>query len=176
MTPGLQCKHLASDCSHTLISANSHCCDSQLGINKLIYAFNPDYMPGVDEVDMVPYDTMHIELDGIVRQELAYMLYIFVTKHKYFTLAQLNAAIRSFPWPKGHRVPDVDAKSLEGVCAWVVALTPVATPAPILRSCHSVCCALCERSAPSPRPIAYHLRKLCDAPMGVTCTLKIGMA
>ena len=79
MTPGLQCKHLASDCSHTLISANAHCCDSQLGINKLIYAFNPDYMPGVDEVDMVPYNTMHVELDGIVRQELAYMLYIFVT-------------------------------------------------------------------------------------------------
>jgi hypothetical protein len=64
---------------------------------------------------MAPYDTMHVELDGIVRQELAYLLYILITKRKYFTLECLNAALKAYPWPKGHRMPDIEAKVTEGV-------------------------------------------------------------
>ena len=86
----------------------------QLGINKLFYAFYSDYIPGVDECTMAPYDTMHVELDGLCRMELAYLLYILITKRKYFTLEQLNAAIKSFPWPKGHRMLAIDAKVIEG--------------------------------------------------------------
>ena len=63
---------------------------------------------------MAPYDTMHVEFDGLVRQEMAYLLYILVTRRKYFTLAQLNAAIKSFPWPAGHRMPAIDPKVVEG--------------------------------------------------------------
>ena len=35
-----------------------------MGLNKLWYAFDSDYIPGVDECTMVPYDTMHVEFDG----------------------------------------------------------------------------------------------------------------
>ena len=87
---------------------------SQEGINKLVYAFNPDYIPHVNEVNYVPYDTMHVELDGLVRQELAYLLYVLITKRKYFTLATLNEAIKSFCWPKGERMPEIESTVLEG--------------------------------------------------------------
>ena len=63
---------------------------------------------------MAPYDTMHVEFDGLVRMEMAYLLYILITKRKYITLAQLNAAIKRFPWPKGHRMPAIDPKVVEG--------------------------------------------------------------
>ena len=59
---------------------------------------------------MVPYDTMHVELDGLVRQELAFLLYILVTKRKYFSLEKLNEAIKKFPWPAGQRMPEIDPK------------------------------------------------------------------
>ena len=85
-----------------------------MGINKLFYAFDSDYIPHVDECNMAPYDTMHVELDGLVRAELAHMLYLFITKWKLFTLEQLNDAIKAFPWPKGQRMPEIDAKILEG--------------------------------------------------------------
>jgi hypothetical protein len=86
----------------------------QMGINKLYYALDSDYFPGFDECTMVPYDTMHVELDGLCRMELAYLLYILITKRKYFSLEQLNDAIKSFPWPKGHRMPAIDPKVVEG--------------------------------------------------------------
>jgi hypothetical protein len=63
---------------------------------------------------MTPYDTMHVELDGLCKIELAMLLYVLITKRKYFTLEQLNAAIKSFSWPKGHRMPAIDAKVIEG--------------------------------------------------------------
>jgi hypothetical protein len=85
-----------------------------MGLNKLWYAFDSDSIPEVNECTMAPYDTMHVEFDGLVRQEMAYMLYILVTKKKYFTLAQLNAAIKTFAWPKGHRMPAIDPKVVEG--------------------------------------------------------------
>ena len=86
----------------------------QIGINKLIYAFDSEYIPGVDECTMAPYDTMHVECDGLLRMEMAYLLYMLITKRKYFTLVQLNAAIKSFPWPKGHRMPGIEPKVVEG--------------------------------------------------------------
>ena len=57
---------------------------------------------------------MHVEFDGLVRMEMAYLLCILVTKRKHFTLAQLNDAIKRFPWPKGHRMPAIDPKVVEG--------------------------------------------------------------
>ena len=59
---------------------------------------------------MVPYDTMHVELDGLVRMEMAYLLYMLISKKKYFTLVQLNAAIKAFEWPKGQWMPAIDPK------------------------------------------------------------------
>ena len=97
-----------------LIMRCIHRANSQMGLNKLFYAFDSDYIPGIDECTMAPYDTMHVEADGLVRMEMAYMLYVLVTKRKYFTLAQLNDAIKRFPWPKGHRMPPIDQKVVEG--------------------------------------------------------------
>ena len=87
---------------------------TQLGTNKLFYAFDSDYMPHVDETTMVPYDTMHVELDGLVRQELAHLLFVLITKRKRFTMEKLNAAIKSFAWPPGQRMPEIEAKIIEG--------------------------------------------------------------
>lgn len=70
--------------------------------------------PEVDESTMVPYDTMHVELDGLVRMEMAYLLYMLISKKKYFTLVQLNAAIKAFEWPKGQRMPAIDPKVVQG--------------------------------------------------------------
>ena len=52
---------------------------------------------------MVPYDFMHVELEGNLKNELAAMLYYFL-RHRpawQFTLSKLNAAIRAYPWPNG---------------------------------------------------------------------------
>lgn len=86
----------------------------QLGYNKLIWGFSHEYLRGVDETTMVPYDTMHVEADGLCRMELAYLLYMLITKRKYFKLAELNDAIKRFSWPPGHRMPEIDHKVIEG--------------------------------------------------------------
>ena len=88
-----------------------------MGINKLWCAFDSDSIPEVDESTMVPYDTMHVELDGLVRMEMAYLLYMLISKKKYFTLVQLNAAIKAFEWPKGQWMPAIDQKVVQGAKA-----------------------------------------------------------
>ena len=85
-----------------------------MGINKLVYALDSEYIPGFDECTMAPYDTMHVEFDGLVRMEMAYLLYVLIRRRKCFNLVQLNEAIKRFQWPKGHRMPEIDPKVVEG--------------------------------------------------------------
>lgn len=73
-----------------------------------------EYFPHFDVCEWMPYDAMHVELEGIVRYELAWLLYVLVKKFKYFTEEAINAALRSYPMPTGRRVPDVQSKVFEG--------------------------------------------------------------
>eukprot|EP00962_Isochrysis_galbana_P029323 scaffold9353_cov136-Isochrysis_galbana.AAC.2 len=86
----------------------------QAGFNSLFYALNPRYIPFVDPCTFIPQDFMHLELDGIMRYEFAYLVYSLIRVHNFFTLPQLNKAIQSFDWPKGHKVPPLRVNLLQG--------------------------------------------------------------
>ena len=64
-------------------------------------------IPLFDLCTMIPYDFMHVELEGSLKNELAAMLYYFTRKRADwdFTLAKLNQRIREYAWPSGFRVP-----------------------------------------------------------------------
>eukprot|EP00962_Isochrysis_galbana_P046888 scaffold18990_cov152-Isochrysis_galbana.AAC.2 len=57
---------------------------------------------------------MHLELDGIMRYEFAYLVYSLIRVHNFFSLPELNKAIQRFDWPKGHKVPALRANLLQG--------------------------------------------------------------
>ena len=63
-------------------------------------------IPLFDLCTMIPYDFMHVELEGSLKNELAAMLYYFLRKRPDwdFTLAKLNQRIREYAWPSGFRV------------------------------------------------------------------------
>ena len=72
-------------------------------------------IPLFDLCRMIPYDFMHVELEGSLKNELAAMLYYFI-RHRAgwgFTLAKLNQRIREYPWPGGFRVPSFTEGVLE---------------------------------------------------------------
>ena len=54
---------------------------------------------------MIPYDFMHVELEGSLKNELAAMLYYFLRRRPSwkFTLKALNDRIREYAWPAGFR-------------------------------------------------------------------------
>ena len=64
-------------------------------------------VPHFSRCTMVPWDFMHVELEGTLKNELAAMLYYFL-RHRPdwgFTLAKLNAALRKYSWPNGCSPP-----------------------------------------------------------------------
>lgn len=57
-------------------------------------------VPHFDVCKMIPYDFMHVELEGTLKNELAAMLFYFLRKRRWgFTLEKLNARIREYDWP-----------------------------------------------------------------------------
>ena len=80
----------------------------QDGLYNSSYAFHPDVFPYVDPFRAVPQDVMHAEFSsGTANSELAEMLYLFISKEKWFSVAQLNAAIDSYSWPQGTKPPAI---------------------------------------------------------------------
>ena len=78
------------------------------GLYNLSYAFHPDIFPYVDPFRAVPQDVMHAEFSsGTANSELAEMLYLFISKEKWFSVAQLNEGIDSFAWPQGAKPPPI---------------------------------------------------------------------
>jgi len=62
----------------------------------------------------VPTDLMHTELEGNLKSHGYGLLYVAIKKYKWFTLAQLNAALR-VPLPAtGEVLPPVREKALKG--------------------------------------------------------------
>ena len=53
---------------------------SRIGTNKTIFPFHPDYIPYVNPTTCFPQDLMHLLLEGITRHELAWLLFVLITK------------------------------------------------------------------------------------------------
>ena len=86
---------------------------ASIGLNSFEHAFTR--VPHFDVSCMVPYDFMHGELEGTIKNELAAMLYYFI-RHRpgwNFTLTKVNAAIRGYSWPDGYAPPTFTAGYLE---------------------------------------------------------------
>jgi hypothetical protein len=69
-----------------------------------------------------PQDLMHCTYEGILKLELGAFLYLACTKYKKtwgFSLDSLNAAIHTFPWPAGHKPPEVFKSAIEGATGGV---------------------------------------------------------
>jgi hypothetical protein len=63
---------------------------------------------------MIGEDLMHHELEGLLKWELALMLYTFIRQLEWFTTEELNARIASFPWPSGYdRIPPLYKQHIE---------------------------------------------------------------
>lgn len=72
-------------------------------------------VPHFDICRDAPYDFMHVELEGSLKNELAAMLFYFLRKRPgwNFSLEGLNAAIRAYPWPSGFSPPTFTSGYLE---------------------------------------------------------------
>jgi hypothetical protein len=79
---------------------------TSLGMNSFAgHAFTR--VPHFDLTTMIPYDFMHVELEGSLKNELAAMLYHFI-RHRpgwQFSLTALNARIQTYAWPGGYKPP-----------------------------------------------------------------------
>ena len=84
------------------------------GLNKRVFAFHPSYIPLVNPVIVAPQDAMHLFMDGITRHEMAWLMYVLVSR-QHVTFAQLAAAFKSYRWPPGVRIPPLPAKDCIGL-------------------------------------------------------------
>ncbi len=78
----------------------------QHGLNKTVFAFDPQYIPHVIPTSVAPQDGLHWGPDGLLRSEGAWLHYVL------FKLgldpARENEAIRNYPhWPADVRIPPV---------------------------------------------------------------------
>eukprot|EP00962_Isochrysis_galbana_P023705 scaffold7177_cov114-Isochrysis_galbana.AAC.4 len=64
---------------------------------------SPEHIPHVDPCKSIPQEFMHLELDGLLRSEFAYLVYSLVRVHAFCTLGDINRSITAFPWPQGHK-------------------------------------------------------------------------
>ena len=88
------------------------------GLNKLFFALDPDYIPHVDPTTIAPIDLLHLFPDGLLRSELAWMLFIFM-KMGLKTEA-INTRVRAYSkqsptFPKDVRIPAFKDKLSKGI-------------------------------------------------------------
>ena len=88
------------------------------GLNKLFFALDPDYIPHVDPTTIAPIDLLHLFPDGLLRSELAWMLFIFM-KMGLKTDA-INTRVRAYSrqsptFPKDVRIPAFKDKLSKGI-------------------------------------------------------------
>ena len=86
---------------------------TSIGFNTFEHAFVR--VPFFDVTCYVPFDFMHGELEGTLKNELAAMLYYFLRRRPSwnFTLDKLNARIREYVWPGGFAPPTFTSGYLE---------------------------------------------------------------
>lgn len=82
------------------------------GLNKVIFALDPDYLPHVDPTK-IPEDGLHLGPDGVLRHEGAWLFYILFKLG--LDINAVNAAIRAYrDWPPDVRIPDLHAGLKKG--------------------------------------------------------------
>jgi hypothetical protein len=85
----------------------------RLGLNKLVFALDPAYIPHVDPTNVAPQDGLHLGPDGLLRSEGAWLLKVFHELGLDYDL--VNTAIKQYPrWPHDVRIPPIHAKLKEG--------------------------------------------------------------
>ena len=67
---------------------------SELGLNKLAFAFDPQYIPHVHPIKIAPQDLLHLFPDGLLRSEGAWLFYVLFKMG--LSVADVNAAIRRY--------------------------------------------------------------------------------
>ena len=86
---------------------------SKVGMNSFHeHAFTR--VPHFDVTSDIPYDLMHVELEGTLKNELAAMLFYFVRHRNWgFTIQKFNEALLSYPWPQGYAPATLTSGELE---------------------------------------------------------------
>ena len=84
---------------------------TSVGVTTWQHAFTR--IPYFDIITMLPRDLMHVELEGNLKVHAYGLLYLAIKKYKWFTRAELNAAILSFPFLRD-RPPDITKPALKG--------------------------------------------------------------
>lgn len=74
-----------------------------IGVVTFAHAFSG--IPHVHAITIAPRDLMHVELEGTLKSHLYGVLYMAICKLKWFTLSKFNTALKTWPFPNGHR-PD----------------------------------------------------------------------
>jgi hypothetical protein len=76
------------------------------GLNKLVFAFHPEFIPLVDPTNIAPQDILHLFPDGLLRHEGAWLVYILLKLG--LKISEINLAIRKYRvWPSDVRIPDL---------------------------------------------------------------------
>lgn len=71
-------------------------------------------VPHFDVTSDIPYDFMHVELEGTLKNELAAMMYYFIRKRDWgFTIDKFNDAIENYHWPQGYAPATLTSGELE---------------------------------------------------------------
>ena len=85
-----------------------------LGLNKLYFALDPEYIPDIIPTTIAPQDVLHLFPDGLLRSELAWLMYIFAKLGLDFK--KLDWRIRQYKGlPKDVRIPSFPDKLKKGV-------------------------------------------------------------
>lgn len=83
------------------------------GIVRLWFALDPDLIPHVDPTRNCPVDLLHLFPDGLLRSELAWLLFIFIKMG--LKLDTLNASSRAYSgFPADVRIPPFTEKLKKG--------------------------------------------------------------
>ena len=78
------------------------------GLYSFTYALHPEIFPFFQPFKGCPQDAMHAEFSsGTCNSEAAQLLYLLITREKWFSVDQLNVAIEKFDWPEGHQPPSI---------------------------------------------------------------------
>jgi hypothetical protein len=116
-----------------------------LGLNKIEFAFDPEYIPHVNPIKIAPQDCLHLFPDGLLRSEGAWLFYILFCMG--LSMEDANRALRKY---KGFP-PDVRSSRLTA-CYSCAPREPTPTCVHCVRcaawaSCRYSCVLLCIRYA-----------------------------
>jgi hypothetical protein len=76
------------------------------GVNKLEWALQEKYFPGINFANVAPQDIMHLFADGVTRNEAAWLIYMLHSRG-HLPFEEANAAIHRYGWSRDCRVPQM---------------------------------------------------------------------